>query len=147
MKILRKAIRAGVNASDIITTYQQAFNMSWWQALLSLFQGVFKMADQSYDAADEAIIQEILDKDKTELEEYRAEQFDCDDFAFRLMGVMHQDLRTAAMPIFITWVGMPDGFGHAVLSYYKDGKVKIIEPQNDDIYSVPKEWSLLLLCG
>ena len=70
----------------------------------------------------------------------------CDDFAFRLMGVFHQDLRTAAMPIFITWVSMPEG-GHAVLSYYKHGQVKIIEPQNDDIYDVPKEWGLMLLCG
>jgi len=147
MKIIRKTVRAGANSAEIITAYQQAFNMSWWQSLLAMFQGVFKLADQSYDEADEAIILSILDKDETDLEKYRAEQFDCDDFAFRLMGVFHQDLRTAAMPIFITWVGMPDGYGHAVLSYYKDGQVKIIEPQNDDVYSVPGEWSLLLLCG
>jgi hypothetical protein len=147
MKILRKTVRAGANSSDIITAYQQAFNMSWWQSLLSLFQGVFKMADQSYDVADEDFIKAILCHDKTEREQYEAERFDCDDFAFRLMGAFHRDLGTAAMPIFITWVGMPDGYGHAVLSYYKDGKVKIIEPQNDDIYDVPQEWSLLLLCG
>ena len=147
MKIIRKTIRAGVNSADIVTAYQEAFHMSWWQSLLSLFQGVFKMADQDYNEADEGLIRSILEQDKTELEQYQAEEFDCDDFAFRLMGVFHQDLRTAAMPIFITWVGMPDGFGHAVLSYYIDGIVKIIEPQNDDIYSVPSEWSLLLLCG
>jgi len=147
MKIIRKTIRAGVNSADIVTAYQEAFGMSWWQSLLSLFQGVFKMADQDYNEADEGLIRSILEQDKTELEQYQAEEFDCDDFAFRLMGVFHQDLRTAAMPIFITWVGMPDGFGHAVLSYYIEGIVKIIEPQNDDIYSVPSEWSLLLLCG
>ena len=147
MKIIRKTIRAGVNSTDIVTAYQEAFHMSWWQSLLAMFQGVFKMADQDYNEADEGLIRSILEQDKTELEQYQAEEFDCDDFAFRLMGVFHQDLRTAAMPIFITWVGMPDGFGHAVLSYYIEGIVKIIEPQNDDIYSVPSEWSLLLLCG
>lgn len=147
MRIKRNTIRAGVNSTDLVTAYQQAFGMSWWQSLLAMFQGVFKMADQSYDEAQESVIGAILIKDRTDLEKYKAEQFDCDDFAFRLMGVFHQDLRTAAMPIFITWVGMPDGYGHAVLSYYYNGQVKIIEPQNDDVYAVPKEWSLLLVCG
>lgn len=147
MKIIRKTVRAGANSAEIVSAYQEAFGMSWWQSLLSMLQGVFKMADLNYDEADEEIIRQILAQDKTDLEKYRAEQFDCDDFAFRLMGVFHQDLRTAAMPIFITWVGMPDGYGHAVLSYYKDGLVKIIEPQNDDVYAVPKEWSLILVCG
>lgn len=147
MKIIRKTVRAGANSAEIISAYQKAFGMSWWQSLLSMLQGVFKMADQNYDVANDELIRQILTQDETDLEKYRAEQFDCDDFAFRLMGVFHQDLRTAAMPIFITWVGMPDGYGHAVLSYYKDGIVKIIEPQNDDIYAVPNSWSLLLLVG
>ena len=166
MNIKRKTIRAGANSTDIISAYQKAFNMSWWQSLLAMFQGVFKMADQAYNEADEGVIMEILAKDKTDLEKYKAEDFDCDDFAFRLMGVFHQDLRTAAMPIFITWVSFEisgnifqriwrrikafvtgDIVGHALLSYYKDSKVKIIEPQNDDVYAVPQKWSLLLLCG
>ena len=70
----------------------------------------------------------------------------CDDFAFRLMGVFHQDRRTAAMPIFITWVMTPQG-GHAVLSYYVAGVVRIIEPQTDAIFPVPGGWELILLCG
>ena len=147
MNILRKTPRAGANSADIVTAYQQAFGMSWWQSLLAMLQGVFKMADQNYDEAQESVINAILIKDKTDLEKYKAEQFDCDDFAYRLMGVFHQDLRTAAMPIFITWVGMPNGYGHAVLSYYKDGKVTIIEPQNDDVYAVPKDCTLMLVCG
>jgi len=147
MKITRKTVRAGVTSTDIISTYQSAFGMSWWQSLLAMFQGVFKLADQNYNEIDSTLIGEILEKDKTDLEKYVAEFFDCDDFAFRLMGVFHQDLRTAAMPIFITWIGLPDGFGHAVLSYPHNGFVYIIEPQNDEIYPVPLEWSLLLLCG
>ena len=144
--IPRNTVRGTISAAEIITAYKKAFNMSWWQVLLSTLQGVFKLADQYYQVADESIILGILEKDKTDLEKYVAEDFDCDDFAFRLMGVFHQDKRTVAMPIFITWVSMPEG-GHAVLSYYKNGKVHIIEPQNDEVYFVPKEWSLMLLCG
>jgi len=70
----------------------------------------------------------------------------CDDFAFRLMGVFHQNRETAAMPIFITWVLTPQG-GHAVLSCYVTGRIRIIEPQTDDISSVPAGWKLMLLCG
>jgi len=354
MKVRRESIRGPINVADILTAYQEAFNIPLWKTLVDTiaklfgFGGIFQFADQSYAEADELIIGEIIEKDKTDLEEYKAEDFDCevptetayalglfyadgscglrddkysgawwrivgrkrdcldraqlaldkqypnmtfwsrlyddyrvgsetnygtrkhdlhcleaypqerhnggtrgrfiegfratnydqwgnkkvpagilespatskraylqgvwdgdgsilkrnkhggaitchgimqatelmdlmhdcgwkfnfcrdnghenfrltfntkherlspapacDDFAFRLMGVFHQDLRTAAMPIFITWVGTPEG-GHAVLSYYKNGKVKIIEPQNDEIYAVPKSWALMLLCG
>lgn len=148
MKLIRKTPRAGVNSTDIIAAYQAAFNMSWWQFLLATLQGVFKMADQSYDEASVSLINEILEQDKTDLEKYKAEQFDCDDFAYRLMGVFHQDLRTAAMPIFIIWIGLPDGYGHALLSYYKDNKVYLIEPQTDGVTdNIPLGTSLLLLCG
>ena len=70
----------------------------------------------------------------------------CDDFAFRLMGVFHQNRKVAAMGIFITWAMTPRG-GHALLSYYVDGEVKLIEPQNDKIFPVPGGWRLILLCG
>ena len=74
----------------------------------------------------------------------------CDDFAFRLYGEIHKDPELAAMPFKITWVSWetPDGrVGHAVISYPKNGVVKVVEPQNDDIYSVPIHWRLDMLCG
>lgn len=70
----------------------------------------------------------------------------CDDFSFRLMGVFHQNPKTAAMPIFLTCVMTSQG-GHAVLSYYYKGKVNIIEPQRDWIYNVPTDWTLMLMFG
>jgi hypothetical protein len=105
------------------------------------------LADEEYKEVDEELIQMILDADLGDREDYEAEYYDCDDFAFNLIGVFHQNKETAAMPIFITWVNTLGG-GHAVLSYLNSlGEVKIIEPQNDEIYFVPKDWSLVLLCG
>jgi len=168
----RQKVRGGIGASEVIAAYQEAFNISPWRLLLDTIArafgagSIFQLADQSYAEVDEGVISEILDRDKTDLEQYKAEDFDCDDFAFCLMGVFHQDRRTAAMPIFITWVSWEivgswfkrvwlriksfvtgQRVGHAVLSYYKDGIVKIVEPQNDGIYPVPEDWRLDLLCG
>lgn len=145
----RETIRGAITASEIQKAYKEAFKVPWWQMW---FGNPFKLADQSYLETDEALIKTILGEDKTELEEYTLdefgnpiEDFDCDDFAFRLMGVFHQNRKTAAMPIFITWVLIPQG-GHAVLSYYSNGVVNIIEPQTDEVFGVP-DWQLLLLCG
>ena len=175
MKIRRKSVRGTINAADIMAAYQEAFHIPQWKIVLDSIArllglgSIFQFADQYYQEADEVMLNEILEEDKTDLEQYKAEDFDCDDFAFRLMGVFHQDSRTVAMPIFITWVSWHvaksrlgrlwenikrfvtgETVGHAVISYYKDGKVnivKIIEPQNDEIYEVPGDWSLMLLCG
>ena len=155
----RQTNRGTVSAADIIAAYQQAFNISWWRMLLSTVAtilgigGIFRLADASYREIDDAGEQRffmLLEKDKTDLEQYVVGDFDCDDFTFRLYGEIHKDLEFAAMPIYITWVSWdtPDGrTGHAAISYYKDGVVKIVEPQNDDIYSVPIHWRLDMLCG
>lgn len=146
----RNTVRGSIDSPTIMEAYQRAFGMSWWQFLLANFQGVFKFADQYYRELDEGLLFDILEHDKTDLEKYVAEDFDCDDFTFRLYGLLHMDLRLAAMPIYITWVSWTkDGkrYGHAVISYFKDGIVKIIEPQNDMVYLVPEEWQLNLLCG
>ena len=140
----RQTVRGAIPGSEIQKAYQEVFKVPWWRMW---FSSPFKLADQSYLEADEVLIGAILGQDKTDLEQYQAEEFDCDDFAFRLMGAFHNNLKTAAMPIFITWIAMPQG-GHALLSYYSQGQVKIIETQTDEIiFTVPKNWQLLLLCG
>jgi hypothetical protein len=150
--LTRKTVRGDIPSSEIKAAYQKAFHIAgegWLQNLLRLFydiRSVFNFADAYYKEADEELIQMILDADQGDKEEYETEWYDCDDFTFRLMGILHCDKEAAAMPIFIIWVSIPEG-GHAVLSYYKDGQVKIIEPQTDQIFPVPKDWSLMLLCG
>lgn len=155
----RKTDRGIVLAPEIIEAYRKAFNIPWWRMLLSSLAtifgigGIFRLADASYQEMtneDEQYFLAFLEKDKTDLEKYVDSDFDCDDFEFRLMGEVHKDPKLVAKPIYITWVSWetPQGrVGHAVKSYYKDGQIKIVEPQNDDIYNVPPAWRLDLLCG
>ena len=172
----RQSVRGTISAAEIIAAYQEAFNIPWWTLALSTLAtalgigGIFRLADEYYAEMDEEAFEQFLENDKTDLEQYKHLEFDCDDFEFRLHGAVHMDRYLAAMPIFITWVSWEivsspvKGFwgrvwqrfkhfvagqraGHAVKSYYCKGEVKIVEPQNDDIYAVPGSWRLDLLCG
>jgi len=141
-----------ITPAEIQPAYEQAFHIAgddWIHKVLSWFvelRSVFNFADEYYRPVDLELLQMILDADTGDKQDYETEYYDCDDFAFRLMGWFHQDREAAAWPIFITWVMLPEG-GHAVLSYYKDGQVFIIEPQTDQVFPVPEDWSLMLLCG
>ena len=139
-----------IPSAEIVLAYKEAFGMSWWQRLLSALNGTFKLADPYYQEADHDIILEILDKDKTDRVIYILHDRDCDDSTFELMGAFHKDSRACTYPIFITWVEWYAGeqrYGHAVISYYHKGIVNIIEPQNDNVFLVPDDWSLTVLMG
>lgn len=146
MKITGRFLNRGdIPAAEIQQAYLKAFKVSWWQRLF-FGQGDIKLADQTYKQVGLTKLKEILEKDKTDKQEWVSEFYDCDDHAFSLMGAFHHDRDTAAMPIFITWVSTPQG-GHAVLSFYHNGEISIIEPQNDEIFPIPEGWSLILVCG
>lgn len=134
-----------ISQAEIIAAYQAAFSMKWWERLLAILRGTW-LADLFYSPANLEAIQRVIHSDQIQLMQYVAEAFDCDDFAFALMGAFHHDRETAAMPIFVTWVNTPLG-GHAICSFYMDNKVHLVEPQNDRIFPVPSDWKLLLLCG
>ena len=147
----RHIYRGEVTAKEIDKAYCNAFGVSWWQKLFGLTK--IALADQTYTEADFDIISEVLAKDMTDKMVYSLdedgnpiEDFNCDDFVFALMGAFHQDRRTAAMPIFITWISTEMG-GHAVISFYLDGIVTIIEAQNDKMLDISEDWGLILLCG
>ena len=144
---MRKPNNGTITTDEIVKAYQRAFSVPWWRTLApSCIHVCFHLADQTYQPADFDKIAEVVALDQSDKEEYVAEDFDCDDFAFSLMGAFHRDRETAAMPIFITWVLTPGG-GHAVVSFYNGVDVTIIEPQNDTIFAVPKTWSLMLIIG
>jgi len=142
-----------IHYTEIIDAYRAAFGMNWFTYLIALLTGKFQLENEYYKAIDdegEELIQMILDADQGDKEEWVLDWYDCGAFTFRLMGVFHQNRETAAMPIYILWAIWKEHgqrVGHAVISYLKDGVVKIIEPQNDEIYMLPFEWLLHLLCG
>jgi len=157
----RNPDRGTVPAAEIISAYALAFNVSWWRLLLSTLAtllrvgGIFRLADATYKEMtdeDEQRLFGFLEQDKTNLERYEAEGFDCDDFTYRLYGALHTDRDFAAMPIYETWVRWEENgveLGHSVISYYKRSKevVKVIEPQTDSVFYVPDDWILEKING
>jgi len=117
----------------------------------------FWLADSKYYAANLADIQSVLQQTKIEQLKYVAEDFDCDDFSFTLMGALHANpyepkkMPTAKQAVFIVWVWWKMGnnvYGHALnMCVTADKKVYMIEPQNDRIFNVPPNWNLLLVMG
>lgn len=147
--------RGAIPSSEIEAAYRKVFNMSGGGLISRLIRLIAKVAvsspfyfaDAYYQEANEDLIKQVILENQADKAQYITEKKDCDNFAFALMGALRGvDDRTCAMPIFITWVLIPQG-GHAVLSYYKSGAVKVIEPQSDAIFNVPQNWSLLLLVG
>jgi len=132
------------NYQDIADAYIRTFKPSWWQLLLG--RVIIALVDENYTSLHFDKLAEIIAIDQSDRQQYEAELFDCDDFALSLLGAMHRDRETAGMPIFFTGVNTPRG-GHAVLSYYYQGEIYIIEPQNDEIFPVPQDWSLMIVLG
>jgi len=133
-----------IPASDIETAYKKAFNVSCLDIIKR--NVCFHISDAGYLPINTNELTTFLQEDKTEQEKYVAEYFDCDDVTFRLMGVLHMNRGMASQPFFITWVDTPEG-GHSVLSFYIEGKIKIIEPQSDAISDVLQNWKPIMICG
>lgn len=93
------------------------------------------LSDNSYLLCKKSDIVSFLVRDKTNRQEYVAEAYDCDDFAYRLMGQ-------------ITVPGWSDlAFGliwtdkHALNCYVdEDRQLHFVEPQSDTIQSALLSW-------
>ena len=138
---------------EIVQGYIRAFNIPLWKVVLSGVSaylgvgGMFRLVDRKYRVitdADEERFFELLDKDYTDREKWVTDFFDCDDFTYSLHGTIHKDRAFAAMPFFITHVEWydeeGDRYGHYVVSYCKDGIVKVVEPQSDLVQLPPEHW-------
>jgi len=136
--------RGDISANEIKQAYIKAFGIPKFSPCWNN-KVCFHLADAYYQEADIDKIKDILLADKTDKMEYIPESSDCDDFAFRLMGIFHEDKDAVSMPIFLTWVLTAEG-GHAVLSYYYKGQITIVEPQNDLEFPIP-DWKLILIMG
>lgn len=141
-----KAIRASgaIPSEDIIEAYKKAFKIT--TNMLNEKRTCFHISDESYKPIDMEKLKQFLKDDPCNLQEYNLHDYDCDDFSFALMGALHMNREMAACPFFITWADTPKG-GHAVLTFYYDGEVKIIEPQTDEIFDIPEGWTLWMMEG
>ena len=133
-----------IDFKTIQRAYEIAFEVKWWHTLVGLAH--FEFDDEEYVAPELEEIEKVLAADQGDKEQYVANDFDCDDFSYALMGAFHKNRMTAAMPIFITKVLTPQG-GHALISFYHKDTVTLIEPQTDQLFEVPPGWALMSLTG
>lgn len=135
---------------ELETVYCKVFKVRWWERKFG--RAVLRFADAQYKQIDIYKLLRVLEQDKTDQMVYSRDEngnplewFDCDNFTAALRGAFNKDYETAAMPIFETWVPT---IRHALLSFYYDGEIFVIEPQTDEIYWLPEgEWKLSLLVG
>ena len=109
-----------------------------------LLQDIFSdasiyMSDDRYDYVNKNKLLTFLAGDKTNLATYIPEDYDCDDFSFRLMGQFHlQGSGFEDKAIGIIWLQQP---AHALnVCVTKERKVLLIEPQTDKVYVRPEDY-------
>jgi hypothetical protein len=107
-----------------------------YQILLKVFPGAsIYMPDLTYKTAPASEVQKIIDWSGSKNEKYLTEQFDCDDFAWLLMGSVS----------FYPWSALPFGTiwtnKHA-LNFFIDDQKKLwfVEPQNGKIQDTLEAW-------
>ena len=128
-----------ITPNEIKDAYKKVISVSWLDGIMSIFGGgAFQLTNLNYNPVNYDELAEIIAIDQTEKMEYvynENEKYTCADFSYSLMGAFHKYHSTAAMPVFVTWIIFGQ-YGHAVLSFYDDGEVFVIEPQNDDVITM-----------
>ena len=99
------------------------------------------LSDTVYRLCDTADMEEFLAEDRTDVYKYRKESYDCDDFAYRLMGQLSVP-GWADLAFGIVWTDQ-----HALNVFVdEDKEVWFIEPQSDAIFekAIPKMGSRVI---
>ena len=93
------------------------------------------LSDKDYLLCNKEDIVSFLIRDKTNKTEFVPNEYDCDDFSYRLMGQMSIP-KWSDLAFGIVWTDK-----HALNCYIGEDKVfKFIEPQTDTIQSGLQEW-------
>lgn len=129
-----------ISKEDIIAACDDAFQ--------EVFTYYLHFGDSEYIDARINSINEVVESDEIDTWAYKP-FFDCEDFAFGLLGALHHNEYTAAMAIFVFYVSWEDegAHSHALNGFYNDGQIILIEPQNDRFFTVPEDWVLDVLMG
>lgn len=111
--------------------------------ILKPLGGALYLSDRQYKLVAKSEIKRFLAQDKTDLLNYVSEYFDCDDFAYRLMGQFSMP-GWAELAFGIAWGNFPKP--HAI-NLFVDGNKKVwfIEPQNDEIKEKGEDWEVWLI--
>jgi len=100
---------------------------------------VIYLSDADYQVTSKAEIVRFLSLDDSDKEKYVSEYYDCDDFSYRLHGQFSIP-GWSSLAFGILWSGTPNG-GHAINCFIdEDREVWVVEPQNDSIFKLPKNW-------
>ena len=83
--------------------------------------------DSKYFVCDEKSMKAIIDWDWTDNKKYVADKYDCDNFAFSFKAMVDKRFGLNNVGLVIDYSG-----GHAYnIIIFKDGSVKLFEPQTD----------------
>ena len=93
------------------------------------------LSDNQYWLCSDADIDNFLSIDVTNKEQYIAEEFDCDDFSYRLMGQLSIP-EWSGIAFGIVWTNL-----HALCCFIDEaGKFWFIEPQTDELQDKLEPW-------
>ena len=140
LNIIRKIACAicGCQKSLPLSTSTAPINMEeLWQLLYQRFpqMGALYLSDKVYRLCSLQDIREFLHQDATNHYLYEAENLDCDDFSYRLMGQFSVP-RWSDLAFGIVWTNL-----HALnIMVGVDKQVYFIEPQTDELLLELKDW-------
>ena len=107
--------------------------------------GIKLVSDRDFKTTTKEELMRFLKEDITDKFGYINEYYDCDDFAFHLMGQISNQ-SWGCLPFGILYIKKSNGSLHALNCFIdKDRELWIIEPQNDSIYVRPKSWQCVML--
>jgi hypothetical protein len=114
--------------------------------LLFSFSGsTIYVTDDKYKTTVKSEIQRFLDYDNTNEIQYNTDYYDCEDYAFRLLGQFSIP-DWSSIPIGIVFCVREDGVDHAVNCFVDSShNVWLIEPKSDTIFKCPTSWKYVLV--
>ena len=111
----------------------------------ALFKSAFLTAeiflsDPSYKLTSLEEAKRFLKQDLLNFKQYKSNEFDCDNFSRALWGYWQEWQSELALGVL--WITKPIAHALNVAILTENGKkgVYVIEPQNDKIYKVPKDY-------
>lgn len=103
------------------------------------------LSDSIYSTTTVEELQRFLRSDDTNEFRYVSEYYDCDDFSFRLMGQIH-NVEWGALPFGIMWLTKENNVAHALNCFIDDDMILwLIEPQSDQVFLLPNNWTPLFV--